>query len=84
MSGGKWIAAAALVILIVCGCVAMATKQVCRSYLSCMYLVQVPAAVKSGQGLGTIVSFPDYFSVAGNEYVLGTSVCQGPSSVSMV
>ena len=42
VSEGRWIAAAALVILIACGCVAMATKQVCRSYLSCMYLVLVP------------------------------------------
>ena len=76
VSGGRWIAAAALalVILVVCGCVAMATKQVCRAYHPALCCFQ------SNLGGGwELVSFPDCFSVAGNEYVLYTSVCQWPS-----
>ena len=84
VSGGRWIAAAGLVILVVCGCVAMATKQVCRSYLSCTYLTDLfpgphraLCCFQSNLGGGwELVSFPDCFSIAGNEYVLYTSVCQ--------
>ena len=43
MSGGRWIAAAALVVLVVCGCVAMAMKHVCRSALGCFQLNLVRA-----------------------------------------
>lgn len=43
VSGGRWIAAAALVVLVVCGCVAMAMKHVCRSALGCFQLNLVRA-----------------------------------------